>query len=131
MANSQLVYPLRFNNYDFIPMPVDDLARRLRVSHGFIHLCQTLGCPATSGEVSAAALLTWLFEKYPEVRALAGLKPLVEVEDFTPEVTARLRMSNALLTLLEYTRTRATDWKQKRQLRLAMEKADRLADSLP
>lgn len=82
-------------------------------------------------EAGAAAgrVLLWLFEHYEDVRAVAGLKPLVCVEDLPAPVMARLRMANALVTLLEHGRTRATDWRQKRHLRRALEQVERLADS--
>jgi hypothetical protein len=37
-------------------------------------------------------------------------------------------MANALVTLLEFARSRATNWRQKKQLRQALERANHLAD---
>jgi hypothetical protein len=37
-------------------------------------------------------------------------------------------MANGLVTLLEFARSRATDWRQKRQLRQTLERANHLAD---
>jgi hypothetical protein len=126
----QFRYPLRFNSPDFTPFPLDELAIQMRVSRGFLRLCVDAGCGTTNGKLSTASLLLWLFDHYEDVRAVAGLSPLVAVEDLPPAVTGRLRMANALLTLLEYTRTRATSWQHKRQLRLALEQVDRLTDRL-
>ena len=104
------------------------LALQMRVSPAFIRICFDAGCPQESGRTSAATLLHWLFEHYPAVRTIAGLRPLVPVEGLNPETALRIRMGNAIMTLLEYSRTRASDWRQKRALRIACEHVDRLLD---
>lgn len=81
------------------------------------------------GGAAAGRVLVWLFEHYEVVRATAGMKPLASIDGLPAAATARLRMANALVTLLEHGRTRATDWRQKRQLRRALEQVERLADS--
>lgn len=75
-----------------------------------------------------AGVLVWLFEHYEEVRTLAGLQPSQPMPS-TPGMTVlRWRMLNAVLTLLEYGRSRATDWRQKRMLRHALERVLRLSE---
>lgn len=102
----------------------------MRVSPAFIRLCLVAGCPNDRGMTCAVDLLRWLCGHYDQVRAIAGLRTLASVEGLDPAVTKRLRMANALTTLLEYARTRATDWRKKRELRKALEQVDRLADRL-
>lgn len=100
----------------------------MRVSRALLRLCAVAGCPARLGEMSAAGVLLWLFEHYEDLRAVAGLRPLVAIQGLTADTTARLRMANALATLLEYSRARASGWRQKRHLRLALEKVECLVD---
>ena len=101
------------------------------VSRAFIRLCIVAGCPVIAGELSAGDFLVWLFDHYEEVRGVAGLKALGAVDGLPPRVTAKLRMENALVTLLEFGRTRASNWRQKRQLRVALEKVSVLCDREP
>lgn len=124
----QLPYPLRFSQADSQPLALEALATQMRVSRGFIRLCFDAGCPNVQGAISAGNLLLWLFENYEGVRAIAGLRPLAPVENLEPATIARLRRANALITLFEHARTRTTDWRKKRQLRLALEQVDRAAD---
>lgn len=121
-------YAPRFGARDLEPLAPEALAARMRVSRGFIRLCLDAGCRQDPGSVSAADLLQWLFRHYEKVRALAGLRAFAPVEDLEPATIERLRMANAVITLLEYTRTRATDWRKKRMLREAIEQVDRAAD---
>lgn len=100
----------------------------MQVSRAFLRLCVTEGCPQTGGELSAAQFLRWLFDHYEKVRTAGGLKALAAVEGLSAQVTAKLRMTNALVTLLEFARTRASDWRQKRQLRLALERVSVFCD---
>ena len=100
----------------------------MRVSRGFIRLCFDAGCPNVQGAISAGYLLLWLFDNYEAVRDIAGLRLLAPVENLVPAMIARLRMANALVTLFEHARTRTTDWRQKRQFRVALEQVDRAAD---
>lgn len=123
-----LPYPLHFTPNDFTVRPLDDLAKQMRVSRAFLELCVVAGCPLIQGELGPGQLLAWLFNHYEDVRSVAGLKPLAAVEDLPPQVTAKLRKANALVTLLEFARMRATDWRQKRQLRHALERVSLLCD---
>ena len=100
----------------------------MRVSRSFVRLCFDAGCPHPRGAVSAGDLLLWLFENYAAVRRIAGLRPLAPVENLEPATIARLRMADALITLFEYARTRTTDWRKKRRLRMALEQVDRAVD---
>jgi hypothetical protein len=125
---SRLPYPLPFSAEDMTVFPLADLASKMRVSRAFVQLCVVAGCPWTESGTSAARLLVWLFDHYEEVRALAGLKPLAPFDDLPTESVVRLRMANALVTLLEFARSRATNWRQKKQLRQALERANHLAD---
>lgn len=131
MILSPLPYPLRLSPGDLRVLPLDRLAREIRVSRAFLALCRTAGCPMEGDAAAAGQVLVWLFERYEDVRAVAGLKPLASVEGLPAQAMARLRMANALVTLLEHGRTRASDWRQKRQLRRALEQVERLADSAP
>ena len=109
-------------------LPLADLANNMRVSRAFIQLCVVARCPWTENGTSAARLLTWLFDHFEEVRATAGLKPLASLDGLPTDAIVRLRMANALVTLLEFSRSRATNWRQKMQLRLALERVNHLAD---
>jgi hypothetical protein len=125
----QLPYPLNFSTQDLCVRDLDELASQMRVSRAFIRVCVVAGCPHVQERLSAAELLRWLFDHFEEVRAVAGLRPLAELGDLAPQTLARLRMANALVTLLEFSRSRATHWRKKRQLREALEQVERLADS--
>jgi hypothetical protein len=111
-----------------MPRLPEQLPLQMRVSRAFVRLCLDAGCPTRNGLLSAAELMSWLFDHFEEVRALAGLPPVPSVEDLTIEATQRLRLANALFTLLEYSRSRATCWKKKRQFRLALETVERSLD---
>jgi hypothetical protein len=100
----------------------------MRVSRAFLRLCETLGCSIPQGGTSAGRVLLWLFDHYEAVRVAAGFAPLAPVEGTDSKVMARLRMANSTMTLLQFSRTRATNWRQKRALRLALEKIDLLGD---
>ena len=107
-----------------IPFEEDDLkllapravADRLRVSHSFVQLCIDVGCPTRRHLLSAAELVHWLFENYERVRETAGLKPIGSVEGVTPGAAARLKMANAVITLVEYGQSRASSAEQKSEL---------------
>ena len=128
MFTRKLSYPLEFSQQDKAVKRLEDLANQMRVSRSFLRICLDAGCPLAASAMSAERVLLWLFDHYEQVRALAGLRVLVPVDELPPAIAARLRMANALVTLLEHARTRATNWKQKRQLRQALEQVDRLAD---
>ena len=127
MTIRQLPYPLEFSADEHVMMPLEYLAKQMRVSRAFVRLCAEAGCPLVNGETSAARVLVWLFDHYEIVRALTGLKALAPVE-LPPDITARLRMANALVTLMEYARMKATNLRQKRKLRQALEKVRLLGD---
>ena len=126
----QLPYPLSLDGDPARPLTADALAMQLRVSSGFIRACFDAGCPNAGGLASAAGLLRWLCQHYEKFRALVGLRALAPLDGLglKPGTVKQLRRANALATLLEYARTRATDWRKKRQLRKAWEEVDRFAD---
>ena len=128
VITSRFPYPFHFVGDDLTVLPLEELANRMRVSRAFVQLCVVAGCPWTESGTSAARLLVWLFDHYEAVRAFAGLKSLASVDDLPTDVVVRLRMANALVTLLEFARSRATNWRQKRHLREALERVNQLAD---
>jgi len=125
---SRLPYPLTFSTRDLAPRPIEELANHMRLSRAFLRLCESAGAPFAGGHSSPAKVLLWLFDHYEDVRAVAGLRELAAVEGLSEAATARLRMANALATILEFSRSRATNWMQKRQLRRALEKIAALGD---
>jgi hypothetical protein len=127
MTIRPISYALNFSADDRTRRPLEELAKQMRVSRAFLQICVDAGCPRVDGQASAADVLMWLFDHYEKVRALAGLKPLAPVE-LDEEPTAQLRMANALATLLEYSRTRATNLRQKRQLRRVLAEVNLLGD---
>lgn len=124
-------YPFPFSADDHVVRNLSDLATELRVSQSFVRLCFDAGCPQAGKHASVASVLVWLFEHYEDLRALAGLCALAPVDGLPADTVSRLRMANALLTILEYTRSRTSDWRQKRRMRLAAEEMNRLVDRLP
>lgn len=121
-------YPLSLSDRELVLRPLDDLASEMRVSRSFLELCFDAGCPRYGAKMSVAGVLVWLFEHYEEVRALAGLPPGKPMPS-TPAMTVlRWRMLNAVMTLLEYGRSRASNWRQKRMLREALERVVRLSE---
>lgn len=109
--------PLRFRDEDRVLLPVEELSLHARVSRAFIRLCIEQGCPTQNERLSQAMLLEWLFESYDFVRARAGLAPMAPVEGVDPEMLAKLKMGNSLLTLLEFSETRSTNEDEKRRIR--------------
>ena len=128
MITSRFPYPFHFSADDLTVLPLEELANSMRVSRAFIRLCVKAGAPWTESGTNAARLLVWLFDHYEAVRAIAGLKSLASVDELPTDAVVRLRMANALVTLLEFGRSRATNWRQKKQLRRALERVNRLAD---
>lgn len=123
-------YPLRLSDRELVLRPIDDLAQEMRVSRSFLELCFDAGCPRYGEKMSVAGVLVWLFEHFEEVRKLAGL-PATQPIPVSPAMsTLRWRMLNAVITLLEYGRSRASHWRQKRMLREALEGVVRLAERL-
>jgi hypothetical protein len=121
--------PLPFARADLQLLPVEELSRQLRVSRAFVRLCLTAGCPSRHGRLSAADLLHWLFAHYDAVRALAGMSELGEVENVDPMLEHRLRMANAVITLLEFGESRASGLAAKRALRRARRGVERAIDA--
>ena len=87
---------------------VEALSTELCVSRAFIRLCLSNGCPHDGALVSAAGLLEWLFDNYNRVRIAAGFRPFAPLDGVPDSVQQRLRMANALLTLFEFSESRAT-----------------------
>lgn len=121
-------YPISFQAADLRPLDPHALSRQLRVSRAFVELCLVSGCPLVEGRQSAAALLYWLFEHYPEVREAAGMGVLAPVDGVEGEAAVRLKMGNGLLTLLEYSHMRASDPGTKSSLREISVRVERLLD---
>jgi len=108
---------LRYRDEDRIPLGVEELSREGRISCAFIRLCVAAGCPVSGGRLSLAALLEWLFDHYAIVRETAGLDRLADVSGVPEAAQTQLRMGNGMMTLLEFSETRASNPEDKRQLR--------------
>ena len=108
---------LKFEDDDMQLFTVEPLSAQMRVSRAFVRLCMVAGCPSRGGKLSAAEVLHWLFDNYEPVRALAGFAALAPVEDLAPVVAKRLRMANALHTLVDFSESRASDPEQKTALK--------------
>ena len=121
-------FPLPFHHKDLHLLSVEQVGRQLRASRAFIRLCLELGCPTRKGKLSAAGVLQWLFENYEIVRYLSGLEPLASVEGTPDEVSGRLKMGNAVITLFEFGELRASDPEEKWQLRQARRNVERMLD---
>lgn len=122
---------LQYHGEDRALRDVEDLSHHGRISRSFIRLCLDQGCPHESGRLSLEMLLDWLFEAYPSVRVAAGLPPMAEIGEIgelPDETRARLLMGNAMVTLLEYSETRATDALSKRHLTLMKACVERALD---
>ena len=78
--------------------------------------------------VSAAELLQWLFEHYNRARELSGFHPLADVNGTPSEVTRRLKMGNAVITLLEFGESRATGVMEKREIRKVLQTVENALD---
>jgi hypothetical protein len=109
-------FALPFTPEDLQLRSVEDVALQLRVSRAFVRLCIACGCPTRGARLSAAELLHWLFENYQVLRAHCGLLPMVEIDGVDAEAGRRLRMGNAVLTLLEFGASRVTNVVEKIQL---------------
>jgi hypothetical protein len=110
-------FPIPFGREDLEPLTVEAVSIQLHASRAFVRLCLNAGCRTRHERLSVAELLHWLFEHYAEVRALAGLKPFADVTGVAPETELRLRMANALFTLLEFNESRASDNETRREIR--------------
>jgi hypothetical protein len=100
----------------------------MRVSPAFLHLCVALGCPFQGEKLRIAYVVGWLSKHYEDFRAAAGLPALASLEGMSVPAASRLRVANAVITLLQYGKSRASDWRQKRQLRWAIEAIERSTD---
>jgi hypothetical protein len=121
--------PLPFHSGDLQLLPIEAVGAQLRTSQAFVRLCLAAGCGTRAGGLlSAAELLQWLFGHYAEVRALAGLEPLLPVEDVSADAAVRLHMANALFTLLEFGASRVSSLSQKQQLLTVCAHLDRALD---
>jgi len=110
-------FPIPFGREDLEPLTVEAVSIQLHASRAFVRLCLNAGCRTRRERLSVAELLHWLFEHYGEVRALAGLKPFADVTGVAPETELRLRMANALFTLLEFNESRASDTETRHEIR--------------
>src|SRR4051794_21766726 len=111
------ISPLQFHAEDLKLLSLDALSVQLRVSRTFLRACLDAGCPTRAGRLSAAEVLHWLFEHYAEVRALVGLREFAGVEGVSSAAASRLKMGNALLTLLEFAESRVSQMDVKAHLR--------------
>jgi len=109
--------PLRFRDEDHALLDVDQLSHHARVSRAFIRLCVETGCPTLDGRLSQAMLLEWLFDNYDSLRDRAGMPRMAPVEGVEPDMLAKLKMGNSLLTLLEFSELRASNPDEKRRIR--------------
>lgn len=136
MAYRLLIYPsmdrpsnlLQYHGEDRVLRDVEGLSRHGRISRAFIRLCLEQGCPHAEHRLSLEMLLDWLFSSYPAVRAAAGLAEMSQIGDLPEPVRARLMMGNAMITLLEYAESRASDALSKRHLRLMQACVERALD---
>lgn len=119
---------LRYHGEDRALRTVEDLSVHGRISRSFIRLCLDLGCPNAEGRLSLAILLDWLYDNYADVRIAGGLPPLLEVVGVPELAAAKLQMGNAMITLLEYAASRATDPVSKHHLRVMTGCVERALD---
>lgn len=108
---------LRFRDEDRELFPIPELSRRARVSQGFVRHCIDLGCPAPEQRLSQEILLNWLVMNYTRVRAGAGLPELASIEGVTGRALSRLRLANAVVTLLDYSESRSSAPDEKQQIK--------------
>lgn len=107
---------LRYRDEDRRLVPLPELSLRARISLAFIRLCIDCGCPTEQGLLSQAMLLDWLFDHYAEVRHASGLVAFASVEGVSGGLQPKLRMANAILTILEFGESRASNPEEKQQL---------------
>jgi hypothetical protein len=108
---------LRFRDEDRELFSVPELSCRARVSQGFIRHCIELGCPAPEQRLSQEILLNWLVGNYAQVRVWAGLPELPSIEGVMGRAASRLKLANAVVTLLDYSESRSSDPTEKQQIR--------------
>ena len=112
----QPAHPLRYREEDLRLVSVVELSVRARISQAFIRLCIDCGCATEQGLLSQAKLLDWLFDHYAAVRHASGLVPFAALEGVAEELQRKLRMANAILTILEYSESRSSNPEEKQQL---------------
>jgi hypothetical protein len=108
---------LRYREEDLRLVSLSELSVRARISQAFVRLCIDCGCATGQGLLSQAMLLDWLFDHYADVRHASGLVPFAPVEGVSDELQPKLRMANAILTILEFGESRASNPEEKQQLR--------------
>jgi hypothetical protein len=107
---------LRYREEDLRLVSVSELSVRARISQAFVRLCIDCGCATEQGLLSQAMLLDWLFDHYADVRHASGLRPFGPVEDVSGALQPKLRMANAILTILEFSESRSSNAEEKQQL---------------
>src|SRR3954464_15272261 len=113
----QPAHPLRYREEDLRLVSVAELSVRARISQAFVRLCVDCGCPTEQGLLSQARLLDWLFDNYADVRPASGLAPFAPVEGVSEDLQPKLRMANAILTILEFSESRSSNPEEKQQLK--------------
>lgn len=108
---------LRFRDEDRELFSIPELSRRARVSQGFVRHCIALGCPAPEQRLSQEVLLNWLVSNYSHVREQAGLPMLASIDGVDGRALARLKLANAVVTLLDYSESRSSVPAEKQQIR--------------
>jgi hypothetical protein len=107
---------LRYREEDLRLVSLSELSVRARISQAFVRLCVSCGCATEQGLLSQARLLDWLFDNYADVRHASGLVPFASVEGVSDELQPKLRMANAILTILEFGESRSSNPEEKQQL---------------
>ena len=107
---------LRYREEDLRLVSPAELSVRARISQAFVRLCMDCGCATDHGLLSQAMLLDWLFDHYADVRLASGLAPFAPVEGVAEELQRKLRMANAILTILEFSESRSSNPEEKQQL---------------
>ncbi len=107
---------LHFRDEDRELFPIPELSRRARVSQAFVRHCIDLGCPAPEHRLSQEILLNWLVIHYPLVRERAGLPELASIDGVAGPSLSRLKLANAVVTLLDYSASRSSDCEEKKQI---------------
>lgn len=118
--------PITFQDEDLELLAPAAVSRRLQVSYAFVQLCLDAGCPTRVGHLSTAELLCWLFDHYAAVRALAGLPAAAPMDGLERETEQRLRMANAIFTLLDFGASRTSDEEAKLALQSVGNHLERL-----
>ena len=120
--------PLPFERADLELLTAEGVSAQLRVSRAFVRVCLDCGCPTRRGRLSAAELLEWLFLNFEAVRAACGLRVLPGCEGVAKGAARRLRMGNAVITVLEFGESRATEREAKRELRRVRSEVEQSLD---